>query len=408
MIAIVGAGLAGLTAGRALLNAGFTDFVIYEREAQVGGRLATESDVEFIYDVGFAVLNPAYPMVSKYLSLPSLGLRYFDAGALLLQGKGQMSALFDPLSHPDKMLSMIAQSFPTWSDRLRTLALRMFIKPPERPRDDGMSALEGLHSLGFSEPYIEQFFRPFFAGVFLDRDLSVSDELFRYLFDYFRKSRVALPAGGINAVAANLASPIPPQHIRCGVAVESIEHGKLILSDGTVVHPRATILAVDARSAARLVTKGSDDCAFRSVTTAYFASPSVPWSHQRLLALNSTGKGWVNHMAALSSVQPSYAKGQRHLVAVSGVGTMTTHAIAKMAEDIQRELVDLLGREALNWEFLRVYPVAYALPVRFGRLSYESAESLIYAGDYLENPSIQGAMLSGERAASLALLRSKT
>jgi phytoene dehydrogenase-like protein len=407
MIAIVGAGLAGLTAGRALLNVGFTDFVIYEREAQVGGRLATESDHEFQYDVGFAVLNPAYPMVTKYLSLPELGLKYFDAGALLLRGKGQSSALFDPLSHPDKLLPMIAQSFPTWSDRLRTLALRILIKPPQRPRDDGISALDGLHSRGFSESYIEQFFRPFFAGVFLDRELSVSDELFRYLFNYFRESRVALPAGGINAVAVNLASSISPQHIRCGVAVESIENGKLTLSDGTVVTPRTTILAVDARSAAKLTAKSPDDCEFRSVTTAYFAAPSVPWSHQRLLALNSTGKGWVNHMAALSNVQPSYAKGQRHLVAVSGVGPVTTHATAKIAEDIQRELVDLLGHEALNWEFLRVYPVAQALPVRFGRVNYESADGLIYAGDYIENPSIQGAMLSGERAASLALRRIK-
>lgn len=36
MIVIIGAGLAGLTAGRALLNAGCRDFLICERDAQVG------------------------------------------------------------------------------------------------------------------------------------------------------------------------------------------------------------------------------------------------------------------------------------------------------------------------------------------------------------------------------------
>ena len=405
MIVIIGAGLAGLTAGRALLDAGCRDFLICEREAQVGGRVATQSDDEFLFDVGFAVLNPAYPMIAKYLSLPDLGLQYFDAGALLLHGKGQVSTLFDPMAHPERALSMIAQNFPSWPDRLRTLALRLRTKPVPRPRDDGITALESLRSLGFSELYIEKFFRPFFAGVFLDRDLSVSDELFRYLFNYFSKSRVALPAGGMNAIAVKLASSIPTENMRFGVAAESIEKGKVFFSDGNVAHPRATILAVDARSAAQLVTE-RDDSAFRSVTTAYFAAESAPWP-QRLLALNSSGKGWINHLAVLSGIQPAYAKQQRHLVSVSGVVPLPSVSHAQAQEDLRRELVELLGREAHSWEFLRMYQVAPALPSRFGRKPYES-DGLIYAGDYLENPSIQGAMLSGEKAANLALQRRHT
>ena len=402
MIVIIGAGLAGLTAGRVLWDAGCRDFLICEKKTRVGGRLATETDDEFLFDVGFAVLNPAYPMVAKYLSLPDLGLKYFDAGAVLLHGNGQISTLFDPIAHPEKALSMIAQKFPSWPDRLRTLALRMRTKPLERPRDDGITALEGLRSVGFSELYIDKFFRPFFAGVFLDRDLSVSDELFRYLFNYFSKSRVALPAGGMNAVAQNLARSIPAENISLGVAAESIENGKITLSDGKVLHPWATILAVDARSAANLVADRGDD-AFRSVTTAYFAAETIPW-RQRLLALNSSGKGWINHLAVLSNIQPSYAKQQRHLVAVSGVGPMPPMSPAQAQRYLQSELVELLGREALSWEFLRMYPVTHALPMRFGHTHYESA-GLIHAGDYLENPSIQGAMMSGEKAAHLALQR---
>ena len=405
MIVIIGAGLAGLTAGRALLNAGCRDFLICEREAQVGGRLATETDGEFLFDVGFAVLNPAYPMVDEYLSLPDLGLEYFDAGALLLHGDGQKSALFDPISHPERTFAMIAQNFPSWSDRLRTLVLRMRTKPPKRPRDQGITALEGLRLRGFSEQYIEKFFRPFFAGVFLDQELSVSDDLFRYLFNYFSKSRVALPKGGMYSVATNLASSIPTQNMRLGVAAEAVESGKISFSDGSVIHPRITILAVDARSAANLVTK-QHDCSFRAVTTAYFAAESLPWP-RKLLALNSSGKGWINHLAVLSNIQPSYAKKQRSLVAVSGVAPLPANSLVQAQGDIRRELGELLGPEALNWEFLRMYPVAHALPVRFGRKIYES-DGLIYAGDYLENPSIQGAMLSGERAATLALRQRNT
>jgi phytoene dehydrogenase-like protein len=405
MIVIIGAGLAGLTAGRALLNAGCRDFLICERAADVGGRVATETDGEFLYDVGFAVLNPAYPMVEKYLSLPDLALQYFDSGALLLNGGGQRSALYDPLSHPSKLLSMIAKSFPSWPDRLRTLSLRMKKNPPERPRDDGITALEGLRSIGFSEPFIERFFRPFFAGVFLDRELSVSDELFRYLFNFFQKSRVALPAGGMNAVATNLSHSIPKENFRFGIAAESIEQGKVTFSDSTSLRPKAIILAVDARTAASLVAKKTD-CAFRSVTTAYFAAESSPWQ-ERLLALNSSRKGWINHLAVLSSIQPSYSKKHRHLIAVSGVGPQPTKSLEQAQGDMQRELVELVGSEARSWKYLRMYAVMQALPVRFGHQSYES-EGLIYAGDYLENPSIQGAMLSGEKAAHIALQRNNT
>lgn len=404
MIVIIGGGLAGLTAGRALLSAGCRDFLICERAAQVGGRVATETDGEFLYDVGFAVLNPAYPMVEKYLSLPDLSLEYFDSGALLLHGSGQRSALYDPFSHPSKLLSMIAQSFPSWSDRLRTLSLRLNTSPPERPRDDGITAMEGLRSIGFSEPFIEKFFRPFFAGVFLDRDLSVSDDLFRYLFNYFKRSRVALPAGGMNAVAVNLAHSIPKENLRLGISVESIEQGKVSFSDGTSLRPKAVILAVDAGAAARLLAK-KNDYTFRSVTTAYFAADMLPWQ-QRLLALNSSRKGWINHLAVVSSIQPAYSKKKRHLIAVSGVAPQAATHPAQAQGEIKRELVELVGSEVQNWEYLRMYPVTHALPVLFGRQTYES-EGLIFAGDYLENPSIQGAMLSGEKAARIAMQKIK-
>jgi hypothetical protein len=206
----------------------------------------------------------------------------------------------------------------------------------------------------------------------------------------------------MNAVAQNLAGSIPTENIRFGVAAEAIQNGKVKLSDGSLLHPRATILAVDAQAAANLVSD-QDDYAFRSVTTAYFAAESVPW-RQRLLALNSSGKDWVNHLAVLSGIQPSYANQKRHLIAVNGVAPLPSDSVVEAQRYIQRELGELLGPEAMGWEFLRMYQVAHALPVRFGRKNYES-DGLIYAGDYLENPSIQGAMLSGEKAANLALQR---
>ena len=95
---------------------------------------------------------------------------------------------------------------------------------------------------------------------------------------------------------------------------------------------------------------------------------------------------------------------KRHLIAVSGVGSGSSNS--QPQNEIRSALIELLGSEAKSWEYLRHYQIENALPTRFGRRSYES-EDVIYAGDYLENPSIQGAMLSGEKAAFIALGRSK-
>ena len=198
---------------------------------------------------------------------------------------------------------MIFQSFPTWSDRLRTLILRLNVQIPDRPRDDGMTALERLHAIGFSESFIEKFFRPFFAGVFLDRELSVSDELFRYLFNYFKKSRVGLPSGGMKAVASNLALGIPKEHFRFRVAAESVERGKIFFSDGTSLHPEKIIIAVDENSAANLEGRKSD-CMSRSVTTAYFATESLPWPQKLLPHCKHKARALLSAIAAASLPLP--------------------------------------------------------------------------------------------------------
>lgn len=55
-IAIIGAGLAGLTCGKALQQAGH-DVVIFEKSRGIGGRLATRRAEPFYFDHGVAAFT---------------------------------------------------------------------------------------------------------------------------------------------------------------------------------------------------------------------------------------------------------------------------------------------------------------------------------------------------------------
>src|SRR5829696_9000831 len=68
-VAVVGAGLAGLSAAVRLVEAG-CDVHVLEASDGAGGRLATEVVDGFVVDRGFQVLNTGYPRVVDPRSAP--------------------------------------------------------------------------------------------------------------------------------------------------------------------------------------------------------------------------------------------------------------------------------------------------------------------------------------------------
>jgi hypothetical protein len=130
----------------------------------------------------------------------------------------------------------------------------------------------------------------------------------------------------------------------------------------------------------------------------------LPWK-DKLLALNGKRSALVNHLAVVSAVQPAYSKSGRQLVSVNSIGMAprSEPELGAWKRRVQEELSDLVGPEARGWTYLRHYVVERALPKRFGRPPAFGAAGVFFAGDYVENPSIQGAMLAGERAAESAL-----
>ncbi|CAN5238507.1 hypothetical protein BH23ACT9_BH23ACT9_12090 [soil metagenome] len=97
-VAVVGAGLAGLTAARTLVGEGLSVRVLDAADG-VGGRVRTDVVDGFRLDRGFQVMLTAYPTAQQVLDLRALDLRAFSPGALVWDGT-RTHRLADPFRSP--------------------------------------------------------------------------------------------------------------------------------------------------------------------------------------------------------------------------------------------------------------------------------------------------------------------
>src|SRR5438270_7533936 len=203
---VIGAGLAGLACARALQRSG-REVLVLEAAAAPGGRVRTDVVDGFRLDRGFQVLLTAYPECKAALDYDALQLRKFKPGALVWHS-GRFHRLVDPKRHPLESLFSAVDPFISLPDKLRVAKLTA--KVLARSSEDlfaepEASTIDRLRKLNFSDQIIERFFRPFFAGVFLEEQLSTSSRLFEFYFQMFAKGATAVPALCMGGIPRHLA-----------------------------------------------------------------------------------------------------------------------------------------------------------------------------------------------------------
>ena len=395
-IVIIGAGLSGLACAVTLSRAGKRALLL-ERRERVGGRVYTQKTRSgFLVDEGFQVLLSSYPELSQMVSLKDLKLKPFNSGALIFNGQS-LELLANPFRHPLRSLETLKFSSASLRDKALVVKLmaRVLLKRPQ-DRIGSPTTLEYLNDFGFSQRFIEDFWKPFLRGVYLDPNLSLGSGFFEFLMNCFAWGEVTLPEGGMNALPQAISKQLPSESVRLNVSVKSWEPHQVILENGETIEASAVVCAFDPK-----LQEKKKESFFRRATTFYFTSPalsSLGW--ERWLVLVPPHLGFsISHLALISSVAPGYSKHGEPLLSVTVVGDK--HCSER---EVIPEVEKLAGKK-LSLNLVETTEVPHALPVIENEPhGYEKQDGIWFCGDRFASPSINGALRSGRLVAEAILV----
>ena len=277
-VAILGAGLAGLNCAKNLEEDSTISIDLFEKESSIGGRIKTDEVDGFLLDHGFQVFLPNYPEAKEAFNYEKLSLNKFLPGAEI-----NGSYIGDPLRTPSALIPTLFSSIGSIKDKLLILKLRNEKKTPA----PNLSALEYLKDYGFSDKIIQHFFRPFFSGVFLNKELENDASFFLFLYRLFSRGYASLPQNGMQELPLNLAEQLTRTNIHLNTSTEILDEQKLKLPDGEVQFYDFIVQAYPSPS--------TD---YYSVTTDYF------WSEGETIYKNQVYQSYCARLCRQSILLP--------------------------------------------------------------------------------------------------------
>lgn len=383
-ILIVGGGIAGLQAAN-ILHQNNADFILFEKQASLGGRVSSFKKDGFILDRGFQVLQTSYPEVQRSLDLSKLQLHFFESGA-----KIKDQAFFNPLRRP---FDLFSTDIITIKDAY-SLAKIWFKLQSDLPAIDGnkQTTQELIESYSFSDRFKNEFLIPFFQGVFLQEKLTQPASLFFYYLQQFLYGNASIPSGGMQAIPDQMASHLPAEKVKLNQEIIAISAKSITLKSGEIIEGDAVILAVDLPIAAKIL--GLQTPETLASKTVYFSAKKT---EKELALLRLVGEQHLLHFTCLTDVNPELApKGKALYSATSLQGSSEEEvkvALEKQLPGIKLSLIDS-------------FDIPHSLQnVEAYETVKNAAYGIVLAGDYLEFPSLQGALLSGRKAAEEILAR---
>lgn len=401
-VIVIGAGLAGLRCATRLAEAG-RDVVVLEAEDSVGGRERTDVVDGFRLDLGFHVLNPAYPAIRRWVDVGALALRRFPV-AVGVKLDDRVARLAHPLRHPESIPATLSSGLVRPAD---ALALARWAAPvvvsaraaktgPDRSLD------EAWDRAGVRGTLREAVLEPFLAGVLADDRQQTSDAFVRLLIRSFALGRPGVPAAGIGALPAQLADTAR----RAGAGIR-LSHrvtetrrrgtGWSVEIEGTdAVDARAVVIATGLASGLDVRLPRP-----RGLQTWWFAADDAP-SRDAALRVDGRRRGPIVNTAVMTNTAPTYAPRGQHLIQATCV--LPTDATET---EVRRQLAEVWEADTRPWRLLRRDDVSRALPAQDPPLRLRRPVRLgdrrYVAGDHRDTASIQGALVSGQRAAEAVL-----
>lgn len=385
-IAILGAGVSGLIAALTLEKRGYSP-IIFDSNESVGGRVISRSDKNYQLDLGFQVLLTAYPEVQKHLDLDKLNLREFKPGAILYKNKkGQK--IGDPLRDGQALLPTILTSRLNIGDKLKIYQLSNKLKAKSIQdifNDNKVtSTLTYLQDFGFSNKAIQNFFKPFFTGIFLETELNTPSSMFEFVFKMFSEGSAAIPQNGISEVSQQIKSKLKHTTFNMSQKIQEVVGQKVVFKNG---ESRAFDIILKTYPDKNQVQWKSCDNLYFEINESNLSPDFI---------------GLISDDSCLSNNINVHFSGQDSIMSITIV---KKHSLSEeqLVNTVRKEIKDQcnidLGKFINRFEISRALVDKKDLKHDALMDHFKVREGLYRAGDYTLNSSLNAAMLSGERAA---------
>jgi protoporphyrinogen oxidase len=384
MYVVVGAGLAGMAAALTLQKSG-AEVAVVESSDRAGGRVASDQIDGFILDRGFQLINANYPEIKRWNLLKDIDFKTAPRTVGVSTSSG-IARLGDPRGALFSTFSKKTGSIFAKASFLRYLA--------SSPRFDE-SVEEHFLRTGVGDLYFKVL-KPFLQGVFLAEPSKVSATIGCEIIGSFINGRSGIPSRGVGELAAQMALQV--KDLRLNTQVEEIVEGGVQTSRGFIA-AKKIVLATDLTTAGQLL--GADEIgALAGSTTWYHATNTAPSSSAELI-IDSENRGPVINSIVISNLSREYAPTGQNLIS----STTIKHA---SESEVRRQLAQMWGSSTEEWRFLAKYEINSALPLfqpgYKERTEVKIEKNTYCAGDYLQSPSQNGALLSGRKAAEQLLI----
>lgn len=387
-VAIIGTGLAGLACGTKLAESNSVDITFFEKGTSVGGRVATSLHSGFVLDKGFQVILSAYPHFKEFIK--PIETRSLARGATFIIDGQKIEV--------ELSSSGIISFFTNWkkigepADFIKLLKAIMIRNPKIKTNNDLFDYIN------FSDKFKTNFLLPFFRGVLNSKSIETDVSYFKFLLKMFAMGPVVVPKNGMNQMPRLMFEKLQLDErlkFNFGASVSSVTNTTVELTSGEQEQFDCIVCACDPWALSEIEgvrSSGEKPENNSPLTTFYVKTKSIEYN-QRSLVL-PVGNYKINHIAPMGHVYAS----SRPYISVNVLDTETDY------DTVLRELCSIYSTEKSSFELIDIQKVYHVLPKVFhqGALPYFE-NGIFYCGDYMETPSIDGALLSGKKVASHVL-----
>ena len=378
-VAILGGGISGIIAALELESKGVSP-TIYESSDRLGGRVKTDFFEDIPLDHGFQVLLTAYPEVIKYLDLSALELHYFKPGTYIFRKDSKVELIGDAFRDPSFLWPTIKANSASLLDKIKLLA--------EQRRISGLSieeifgqrdqlTIDSLYSK-YSQRFINQFFKPFYGGIFLEKELQTSVIQFEFVFHMFANGYAALPKRGMQSVIDQLSAKLTKTKV--------------------LLNRKATIEEVKDRHDKVIQTFAEVDQKWHGTEVFYFELHEATKYSEKLKDII----GLFPESNSVNSIHVLQGRNTSILSATAiGVSDDSDRLEVLIRDEIKTRSGIEPGKLVKHFKIEKALPVISKIRLKPNLSNIDS--TVIRSGDYSLYPSLNAAMSSGRIAAEKSL-----